>query len=222
MKCQYCKSVCVKNGKQKSGVQKYRCKICRKYQQEDYQYQAKINLKRELVVGMITNNMGFRGIAQTLKISFNTVQSIFFSASEKCRSPRIAKGGLFEVDEVMAYNKPGIPQIWAAYAIEIETKDVIGINVGQNNKKMLRKTIDSILCTHPERIYCDGNPSYKSLIPEKIRRRKKFLKFIERLHLTVRNKLKMMNRRTLAFARKKETLLACLKLLFWGRTQWKS
>jgi insertion element IS1 protein InsB len=215
MKCQYCKGLAIKSGKQKSGVQKYYCKSCKKYQQEEYKYQACVIEKRQLVIPMIINNSGFAGISEVLGISYRTISKDIFSAAKKCKPPHIRPGKVFEVDEVLAYNKTGMPQIWAAYAIDVVTKQVIGINVGQNNMSMLRKTIDAVMMTDPKRIYCDGNSSYKSLIPKHIRRRKQFLKFVERLHLTVRNKLKMMNRETLAFVRKKETLLACLKLLFW-------
>ena len=157
MKCQYCKSLCVKNGKQKDDTQKYRCKICKKYQQEDYKYQAKIVIKRKLIVGMLTNNAGFRGIAKTLGMSFNTVHSTVMKAAAKCKPPKMKVNGIYEVDEVLAYHREGFPQIWAAYAIEESTNQVIGINVGRNNKSMLRKTVNEILITLPQSIYSDGN-----------------------------------------------------------------
>jgi len=217
MRCQYCKSRCVKIGKQKDGTQKFRCKGCKKHQQEEYKYQAKIVVKRKLVTKMIVNNAGFRGIARVLAMSYNTVHKTVMDTAKTCKPSKVPEQGVYEVDEVMAYHKKGIPQIWAAYAIERFTKQVIGISVGPNNKSMLRKTIDAILITNPRLIFSDGNPSYKRLIPTNIHRRtKRFLKFIERLHLTVRNKLKMMNRKTFAFVRKESTLTACLKLLFWS------
>lgn len=216
IKCQYCQGYCVKNGFQLSGTQKYRCKICKKYQQENYLYAGCDISKRKLIVPMLTNNMGFSGITEVLGISYSTASKQLFAEAKKCKPPKLKPGGTFEVDEILAYHKDHQPQIWAAYAIEKSTKQVVGINVGRNCKSMLRKTIDAILMTCPKRIYSDGNPSYKRLIPEVVHKTsKKFLQQIERLHLTVRNKLKMLNRKTLAFVRKEETLLACLKLLFW-------
>jgi insertion element IS1 protein InsB len=218
MKCQYCTGETIKSGKQKSGAQKYRCKTCKKYQQDEYKYQAYVVVKRRLIVPMILNNCGFCPVAEVLGVSYNTVVKVMFACAAKCKPPKMKAGGIYEVDEVCAYRKEGFPQIWAAYAIEKYTKQVIGINVGRNNKTMLRKTIDAIIITQPKRIYSDGNPSYVKLIPQNIHKRvTRFLIFIERLHLTVRNKLKMMNRETLSFVRKAETLLACLKLLFWSK-----
>ncbi len=108
MKCQYCKSICVKIGKQKNGTQKYRCKACKKYQQKEYRYQAKVKIKRDLIAGMITNNMSFNAISEVLAMSFNTVHNIILKAGRKCRPPKVASNGVYEVDEILAYKKPKI------------------------------------------------------------------------------------------------------------------
>ncbi len=217
MKCQYCKAVCVKIGKQKSGVQKFRCKTCRKYQQEECKYQACLKITRQLIVPMVTHNMGFRGTSDTLHISVNTVRKTIVTESEKCEPPFIPYGGIFEVDEMLAYHKIGNPEIWAVYALERKTKNVIGISVGRRTKATLRKTINAVMRTNPKRIYTDGLRTYKTIIPESLHKNLRHLMSqIERLQLTARNGLKMLNRKTLAFVRSDKTLLACLKLLFWG------
>jgi len=36
MECKYCKSLCVKAGRSKANVQRYRCNSCCKYQLQDY------------------------------------------------------------------------------------------------------------------------------------------------------------------------------------------
>jgi len=122
MKCQYCKNSCVKNGKQKDGTQKYRCKNCKKYQQEEYRYQAKILVKRELVVRFVVRNAGFRGIAGGLKISVNTVMKIIHKEAGKCLPPVVRANGVFEVDEIQAYCKKGKPNIYGVYAINGKPK----------------------------------------------------------------------------------------------------
>ncbi len=40
MKCKFCKGKCVKNGFQKDGAQRYKCKKCGKTLQGDYKYKA--------------------------------------------------------------------------------------------------------------------------------------------------------------------------------------
>jgi insertion element IS1 protein InsB len=121
------------------------------------------------------------------------------------------------VDEMRAYHKKGKKDIWAVYAIERKTGKKIGINVGKRNITTIRKTINTVLITDPKRIITDGYSVYKTLIPAYIHKvAKQMLVKVERSHLNVRNGIKMLNRKTLAFVRKPETLLACLKLLFWG------
>ncbi|MFZ5551751.1 MAG: hypothetical protein ACOZCO_01445, partial [Bacteroidota bacterium] len=127
MNCQYCKSACVKIGRQKTGTQKYRCKECEKYQQEIYIYQAKVVEKRKLISKLITGNCGFRGIAKVLEMSVNTVTKTVIADAAKCQPPPMPKNGVYEVDEMQAYHKKGEKDIWAVYAIERETGKKIGI-----------------------------------------------------------------------------------------------
>lgn len=218
MKCQYCNSFCVKNGKQTSGVQKFRCTCCKKYQQENYIYQARIKSKKDLIVPLVIHNCGFRATANVLKLSVNTVRSTILSEAKKCKPPRVSQGGIYQVDEMCVYHKKDSEQIWACYAIEKKSKKIIGISVGRRTKQMVRKTINAVLLNHPKRIYTDGWSSYKKLIPKDLHKRYSFLlSQIERVHLNARNYLKMLNRKTLAFVREKLMLEACLKLLFWSK-----
>jgi IS1 family transposase/transposase-like protein len=217
MKCQYCKQVCVKIGKQKDGTQKYRCKECKKYQQEIYRYNACIVANRKLIPLMVVNNCGFAGVARVLNVAKNTVSKYVLREGDKCKPPAMPAKGIYEVDEMRAYHKKGKKDIWAVYAIERKTGKKIGINVGKRNTTTIRKTINTVLMTDPRRIITDGYSVYKSLVPVFLHKvAKKMLVKVERLHLTARNGIKMLNRKTLAFVRKPETLLAVLKLLFWG------
>ncbi len=217
MNCQYCTHKCIKYGKQKSGVQRYYCKHCKRTLQEGYKYQAKWKYKKDLVCRMLVNNAGFRGIARTLRIAVNTVLKIVQQEAVRCAAPLIKSGCVFEIDELKAYHKEGKPEIWAVYGLERKSKKVLGISTGRRDKQTLRKTVNSVLTSSPKRIYTDGHGTYKNIIPSEIHKEsKKMLCCIERCHLTLRNALKMLNRKTLSYVRKPETLLACLKLFFWG------
>jgi len=217
MKCQYCKSICVKNGKQKDGTQKYRCKGCGKWQQEEYKYNAKILEERRLITRFLTRNAGFRGIASGLEMAVNTVMKVMYDEAKKLKEPLVSKGCVYEVDEMKAHGKKGKTETWVVYGVERKSKKVLGISVGKRIKTVIKRTTEAIQKTSPKRIYTDGYPTYKSLIPERLHKvSKKMLCHVERKHLTARNGLKMLNRKTLSFVRKPSTLVACLKLLFWG------
>jgi len=206
-----------KDGKQKDGTQKWRCKKCEKYQQKSYKYLGKIQEKRRQVVPMLLNNCGFKGIARVLGIALNTVMKIIFAEKKKIKEPAIPTNGIYEIDEMRAYKKTG-KDIWVCYALERKSREVIGLSVGKRDEQTLRKTINKVLMTGPKRIYTDGYGIYRKLIPEGLHKvSKKMLWKVERKHLDGRNNLKMLNRSTLSFVRKTRTLLACLKLLFWHK-----
>ncbi|WP_418390865.1 transposase-like zinc-binding domain-containing protein [Alistipes communis] len=40
--CKFCEGICIKNGYQENGKQRYKCKHCHRKQQADYSYQAYI------------------------------------------------------------------------------------------------------------------------------------------------------------------------------------
>lgn len=62
MKCKFCNHACQKAGKQKNGTQKYYCKACKKYQQEEYKYAA-CNKGVELMISnLVYESVGIRGI----------------------------------------------------------------------------------------------------------------------------------------------------------------
>ncbi|WP_418695478.1 transposase-like zinc-binding domain-containing protein [Alistipes communis] len=42
MTCKFCEGICIKNGYQENGKQRYKCKHCHRKQQADYSYQAYI------------------------------------------------------------------------------------------------------------------------------------------------------------------------------------
>jgi hypothetical protein len=125
MECQYCKSRCAKNGRQKTGAQKYRCMNCKKYQQKKYKNQACVQATKKLIVPLILHNCGFRATSEVLRLSVNTVRSTILSEAEKCKPPRVFRGGIYQVDEMCAYKKIGKPEIWACYAIEKKSKKVL-------------------------------------------------------------------------------------------------
>lgn len=216
MRCQYCKTVCIKYGKQKSGVQKYHCKSCGKTQQEDYSYKACMYETRKLIPKLKISNCGVMQIAEALEISPTTVISRVKKAASVLKAPALPYDGVYEVDEMKTYCKNKKNEIWVAYGIERKTGKVTAIGIGKRNISLLRKVINSILMSSPKRIYTDGLVHYKSLIPSGLHKSSKhFLNMIERKNLSVRNALKRFNRSTLGYSRSMEMLACCLKLFLW-------
>ena len=76
IKCRYCDCYdLVKNGHSKKGIQRYRCKSCKKTFQNDYSYNAWKPGVKEQIEQQTLNSSGVRDISRNLKISKGTVIS---------------------------------------------------------------------------------------------------------------------------------------------------
>src|SRR5580698_346059 len=101
MRCQNCKEICQKAGKQRNGVQKLYCKGCKKYQQEFYQYKACQNHVDAMVSHLLCEGVGIRGIARILQIGINTVMKRIGTIANRIVKPVILMDQpSFEVDEL--------------------------------------------------------------------------------------------------------------------------
>lgn len=87
MNCKKCKESCIK----KNGTQKFLCKICLKWQQEKYQYEAYDESTNKNIVILLKESCGTRSISRILNIS-STI-----------RTPPISFGKSYEVDEMMTF-----------------------------------------------------------------------------------------------------------------------
>lgn len=123
MDCKICRSKCQKAGKQKNGVQKHFCRICKKYQQEAYRYNAcKPNILAN-IISLHRNGVGIRGIARILKIAINSVLAgIRKLARLTSRPPFPFNRRSVEIDEIRTYIGRKENDYWVAYAFCSDTR----------------------------------------------------------------------------------------------------
>ncbi|MCW8937631.1 MAG: IS1 family transposase [Flavobacteriales bacterium] len=217
MKCKKCNQICVKNGKTKSGEQRYYCVLCEKSQQINYTYQAckpKINNK---LIALLKEGCGIRSISRLLKISPTTTIRRILTISNQIKSPSIVMGKMYEVDELCTYIGNKNRKRWVAYSLRKDTKEVVNFAVGTRTKRTLQQIINSLLLAEAKTIFTDKLNIYKSLIPSAIHCSRQYrINHIERKNLTLRTHLKRLNRRTICFSKSILMLTACLKIYFWG------
>lgn len=60
MECKYCKEKCSKAGKQVNGLQRYRYKVCKKYQQQTFTYDGHRKGVYEQISLLVCNGVGIR------------------------------------------------------------------------------------------------------------------------------------------------------------------
>lgn len=73
--CRYCakKDDVVKRGRSTSGKQRYQCRLCNRYFQFDYVYNACKPGVKEQIVEMAMSGAGIRDTVRMLKVGINTV-----------------------------------------------------------------------------------------------------------------------------------------------------
>jgi len=105
MECKWCNSACMKAGKQKTGVQKYRCKSCRRYQQFSYRYNAYKPEVHEQFIKFRTFGVSHSKMAEFLEISFSTLQKWISKAKGLGPNSIFPTQSIYDVDELKTYYK---------------------------------------------------------------------------------------------------------------------
>jgi insertion element IS1 protein InsB len=216
MNCNYCKHICVKKGRRKSGGQTYRCTNCRKYQQDYYCNKAwKVNCNRK-IIRCLKHGVGIRGTAAIAEISTSTVMTRIKRLSEKVEKPVVIMNKIYEMDELKTYVTKKNNEKWIIYAIDKETRQVVDFRIGKRNKRNLGAVIDTLIFSNAKRIYTDKLILYKNLIPKQIHKAVAHsTNYIERKNLNLRTHIKRLSRKTICFSKSVTMLTAIVKLYFW-------
>ena len=103
--CKYCGHHCIKNGIEKNGKQRFRCKACKKSQQLEYRYNAYNPDLDQNIIALTKEGVGIRGTARLLGISPTTLISRIKKIASEIKEPVLAKGKTYEVDELRTFVK---------------------------------------------------------------------------------------------------------------------
>ena len=217
MNCRYCKSDCKKDGFQKNGTQRYKCKHCGKKQQGEYCYNAYDISTNAYIKTFVCEGVGIRSIARILNISTTTLFSRIISIAKSINQPPVSTGQVYEVDEIKSFVKRKDKHIWIVYALNRVTKEIVAFSVGPRTNVTLGKVIKTLLLSGAKRIFTDRWRGYQSLIDEKTHSvANRGTNHIERHNLTLRTHLKRLTRRTICYSRSIAILSAILRIYFWG------
>ncbi len=218
MNCKYCgKGNTIKKGIRKK-TQRYLCKECKRYFQENYTYRAyAVNLD-VLIKQLLKEGCGIRSISRILNISCGTVLSRMLKISAQIKPPDFSKPGCtFEIDELWSFTGSKKRIAWITYALERNSGQIIAFFVGSKSKENIKPLIDRLLILKPKHIYTDKLNIYPALIPKEIHRVFRYCtNIIERKNLTLRTHIKRLSRKTICFSKNKRHLEAHLRIYFWG------
>ncbi|MFY1047292.1 IS1 family transposase [Chryseobacterium sp. GP-SGM7] len=215
--CNKCNSKdIIKNGSTKTKKQQYICKNCKNRFIEFYSYgayQKNLNYK---IIQLTKEGLGIRSTARILKISATTLLKRILTIAKTISQPKISYYQAYELDEMRLFiRKKSNPQ-WLVYAINKNTKKVVGFHIGKRTNETLNSVIKTLINSNPEKIYTDKLRNYQYLIQKEIHSTKRFgTNSIERMNLNIRTHLKRLNRKTICFSKNRLLLIAILKIYFW-------
>ncbi|WP_408074297.1 IS1 family transposase [Flavobacterium rhizophilum] len=216
MECNFCNGKCIKNGFQINGSQRYKCTICRKGQQNKYNYNACKPSTNKNIIIFTKEGLGIRSTARILKISTTTVLKRIVSIARNIHQPVISRGKIYEVDEMCTYIRHKRNFIWLVYALDKKSKTVVSFNVGKRTNKTLSRVVDTLKLSEAKKVFTDKLKNYRYLIDGDLHSVKRFgTNNIERKNLTLRTHLKRLNRRTICFSKSLLVLISVLKIYFW-------
>lgn len=212
----YSKNI-VKNGTTKTRKQQYVCKNCHKRFIEFYSYKAyKENINFQ-IIQLTKEGLGLRSIARILQISTTTLLKRVIVISNQISQPEIPLHQSYKLDEMRFYIGNKSNQMWLAYAMNNNTKEIVSFHVGKRTNKTLMTIIKTLINSQAEKIYTDKLRNYQYLIPKEIHSTKQFgTNSIERMNLTIRTNLKRFNRRSICFSKSIIMLNAILRIYFWA------
>jgi len=217
IRCVDIEKTMVKNGKTKSGKQRYICKNCKGTQVESYSYPAYNPNLNQQIITLTKEGLGIRSTARVLHISTTTLLKRIVAIAQSIPLPTISKGKTYEVDEIRTFIKRKSKLIWIVYALEKTTKAVVSFCVGARTNKTLNTVLKTLCFSEAKHIFTDGLTNYNYLIAQPIHKVKRYgTNYIERNNLTMRTHLKRLNRRTICFSKSLAILTAVLKIYLWG------
>lgn len=216
LQCLLCKGNCIKHGKTKESVQRYKCLQCGKTFMKNYLNKAYI-VANKSITALLKEGCGMRSIARLLQISCTTVLKRILCIAKAIEKPAILFNKNYEVDELRTYYKCKTKLLWVVYALQKDTKLVVEFAVGSRTKATLQKVISTLCMSDAAKINTDKLNLYGFIIPQVIHNTKQYgTNNIERKNLSLRTHLKRLNRRTICFSKSTALLTACLRIYFWG------
>ena len=217
MECVYCKNNCIKKGKYKT-IQRYQCKQCKRYQQQQYSKLIIPKDKYDWVLKLNNEGCGISSIGRLLEIAKSSVQRVIARIASKIQIPIYFESNQsYEMDELRTYCGNKKNECWVMYTINKISGKVIDFCVGRRTKANIEQVVSTVLQLNPKRIYTDGLNVYPTLIPKHIHKVFRYCtNKIERHNLTLRTHVRRLFRKTICFSRSCRMMESCLKMYWFG------
>jgi len=209
VKC--CSNRIIKNGHTYSNKQRFRCKECGRQWVENPSNRVISEDLRKIIDNLLLERISQRGICRVTGVSLKWLSSSLKKKSEtlQLEVPLVPKKGKISVecDEIWTYvqNKTNVQWIWLA--IDRLTQMIVGFFLGPRDSQAAQSLFFSLPPVYRQCAVCytDGLASYVGALPttrHKISKKGSGLTHhIERVNLTLRQRISPLVRKTLSFAK---------------------
>ena len=198
--CKKCSSNrSVKNGHNRCGTQRYKCKECEAVFTWKYEKKSKLlkNKEKRKIMDCYAEGMGLNSICRVFKVGINSIQAWIKQEGEKFIQPDITEEKFVSCDEMWTFVQKKAQKAWIWLCYSKMTKKILAVHIGNRGKESAKKLIDQV----PNiKIYCtDDWDAYGCAIedPEKREIAKRNTQDIERFNLRMRIVLARLQRRTI-------------------------
>jgi IS1 family transposase len=199
------------------------CNNCQRQFVENPTNQSVSEEKISLINRLLLEKLSLAGIARVAEVSERWLQSyvneIYKSVEKYVKIVAKKRGSLtIQCDELWSFvgNKNNKQWIWLA--IDVRTKEIVGVSIGDRDKKAAQALWDSLPGVYRQCAvsYTDFWESYAQIFPRSRHRpvEKKSGKttYIERLNNTIRQRVSRLVRKTLSFSKKLENHIGAIWL----------
>ncbi|MEB3828480.1 IS1 family transposase [Phormidium sp. CCY1219] len=205
----------IKNGSTHHKKQKYLCKECGRQFVELPQKKYISSEFKTLIDRLLLEKIPLAGIARALDVSYTWLQNYVNKKYEE--TPREIKvsekqkgKSTIQCDELWSFVGKKENKIWSWLALDVKTREIVGVFLGDRSKKSAEKLWDSLPPVYRQCAVCytDFWESYTGVIATKrhkaVDKKSRLTSHIERFNNTLRQRVSRLVRKTLSFSKKLE------------------
>ena len=215
MECPSCGSQeIVKNGSIHTKKQKYRCKDCGRQfvENPENKNQPVAPEKIELIEKLLLERLALSAIARVSGVSEkwlqNYVNKKYAQTPREVKVAKKSKGRLtLECDELWSFVQKKSNKQWVWLALDVETREIVGVWVGRRDGKAARKLWQSLPAVYRQCAvsYTDFWGAYREIFPRTrhraIGKETGLTNHIERFNCTMRQRVSRLVRKALSFSK---------------------
>jgi len=224
MKCPRCGSqTIVKNGSIHNKKQKYACKECGRQFIENPQNKNQPISEDivKIIDKLLLERLSLAGIARVTGVSIrwlqNYVNEKYSQIEKKVKVTKKSKRRLtIECDEMWSFVQNKKAQYWIWLAIDVETREIVGVHIGQRDVQAAQKLWKSLPPVYRQCAvsYSDFWEAYQHVFPSKrhhaVGKETGLTNHIERFNCTMRQRVSRLVRSSLSFSKKLENHIGAI------------